>query len=338
MKALVTGGGGFLGSAICRQLIARGDSVRSLTRSDAPALAAIGVEVLRGDIGVAETVRDAARDCDVVFHVAAKAGIWGPYVRYYQTNVIGTRNVISACRTLRVGRLVFTSSPSVVFAGRDQEGVDESVPYPTRYLAHYPETKAEAERLVLAANDALLATTALRPHLIWGPEDNHLVPRLLARARAGQLRLVGRRRPIVDSVYVENAAAAHLLAADRLVPEMAPAGRAYFISNDQPVYLDELINGILAAAELPPVTRRVPSGLALAAGAFLERTHKLLRRDGEPRMTRFLARQLATSHWFDISAAKRDLGYQPEVSIDEGLSRLAEWLRAAPQSAIEHAE
>ncbi|MEA2631259.1 MAG: 2-alkyl-3-oxoalkanoate reductase, partial [Chloroflexota bacterium] len=206
MNALVTGGGGFLGGAIVARLVARGDAVRSLSRGDYPAMRAMGVEQVRGDLADPDAVARAVDGCAVVFHVAAKAGIWGPYAEYHRSNVEGTRNVIAACRAGGVGRLVFTSSPSVVFDGRDMEGADESVPYPRRHDAAYPATKAEAERLVRAADGDDLATVALRPHLIWGPGDNHLIPRLLDRARRRRLRRIGAANKLIDSVYVDNAA------------------------------------------------------------------------------------------------------------------------------------
>jgi nucleoside-diphosphate-sugar epimerase len=327
MKALVTGGGGFLGGAIVRLLIERGDEVRSFARGDYPELRAAGVQVIRGELTDKTTVEAAVDGCDVVFHVASKTGIWGPEREYFRTNVEGTEAVIEACRRRGVRRLVYTSTPSVVFSGRDMEGADESSPYPDHYLTAYPRTKALAEQIVLRANDAGLATVALRPHLIWGPGDPHLVPRILARARAGALRQIGRRPNLVDSIYVDNAAAAHLLAADRLGPGSAVAGKVYFLSQGEPIPLWDLINRILDAGGLPPVTRSISPAVAYAAGWMLEALYGLLRRESEPRMTRFLARELATAHWFDIGAARRDLGYEPTVSIDEGLRRLAESLR-----------
>jgi len=325
MTALVTGGGGFLGRAIVERLRSRGCAVRSLARGEYPDLRTLGVEVVRGDLADAEVVRRACASCDVVFHAAARPGVWGPYAEYHRANVVGTRNVIDACRAAGVAKLVFTSSPSVVFDGRDMAGVDESVPYPRHYHAAYPQTKAEAERLVLAANDASLATVALRPHLIWGPRDNHLVPRIIARARS--LRRIGGANPLIDTTYIDNAADAHLLAAEGLMPGSPIAGRAYFISNGEPRPLWDIVNAILAAADLPPVTRRVPLGVARAAAACMEAACSMLRIRSEPRLTRFLVEELTTAHWFNISAARRDLGYEPRVSIDEGLRRLAEWLQ-----------
>ena len=325
MKALVTGGGGFLGLALVRQLRARGDQVVSFSRGAHPELAALGVEQRPGDLADLDALGRAAAGCQMVFHVAAKAGVWGSFEEYRRANLLGTMNVIAACRLHSIDRLVYTSSPSVVFDGADLEGGDESLPYPSHFEAHYPHSKALAEQAVLAANSPTLATVSLRPHLIWGPGDNHLVPRIVAKARSGRLRRIGTRPCLVDTVYVDNAAEAHLNAADRLAPGSAPAGKAYFISNDQPLPLWEMVNRILAAAGLPPENRCVSAPLAYAAGAFCERLWPLLRLSGEPPMTRFLARELATAHWFDLSAAKRDLGYRPRVSIDEGLARLQDW-------------
>ena len=322
MKALVTGGGGFLGQAIVRGLRKRGTQVRSFSRHAYEALAKLGVEQCKGDLADPVAVASAAQGCDVVFHVAAKPGIWGDYEEYHQPNVIGTQNVIAACRRHGVRRLVHTSSPSVVFGGRDMEGVDESVPYPLQYEAHYPRTKALAEQLVRAANDPQLATVSLRPHLIWGPGDNHLLPRLVARARAGQLARIGSRTNLIDTIYVDNAADAHLLAAERLSPGSPIAGKVYFISQDEPVPMWEMVNRLLQAAGAPPVTREVPVWLAMALAWGFESVHRVTRNPREPRLTRFVVRELSTAHWFDISAARRDLGYAPAISIAEGLELL----------------
>ena len=323
MRVLVTGGGGFLGGAVVRRLRARGWDVRSLTRSAYPWLDELGVEQSLGDLADADAVARAVAGTDVVVHTAAKAGVWGRHADYVATNVTGTANVIAACRAAGVRRLVYTSTPSVVHGGDDLEGVDESTPYPKHFDAAYPETKAAAEKAVLAANGPDLATVALRPHLIWGPGDPHLIPRVIARAKAGKLRRVGTRPVRVDVIYVDNAADAHVLAAEKLDVGTAPAGKAYFVSNGEPVELWEFLNRILGAAGLPPVTRTVAAWKARLAGRVLETTYRWLRLPGEPAMTRFVAAQLGTSHWYDISAARRDLGYEPAVSVDEGLRRLA---------------
>ena len=327
MTILITGAGGFLGGAIAKLLRERGCVVRGYSRGEHPQLQRLGVEHHRGDLADAQALKMAAADCDAVIHTAAKAGVWGPYEDYHKANVLGTRNVIDACQALGIGRLVFTSSPSVTFDGTDQDGVNEAVPYPARFLAYYPATKAEAERLVLAANSPKLATVALRPHLIWGPGDTQLVPRILERARAGKLRLVDAGNKKVDSVYIDNAAAAHVLALDKLASGAPCAGKAYFITNGEPQPMSDLINGILGAAGLPPVTKKISPALAYAVGGAMELFWKVTRRSGEPPLTRFVARQLATVHWFDISAARRDLGYDSKIKIAEGLKRLAESLR-----------
>lgn len=326
--ALVTGGGGFLGRAIVEQLIVRGVPVTSFARGAYPQLEARGVRAIQGDLADARAVARACAGQAVVFHVAAKAGMWGPHAEFHRVNVVGTQHVIDGCRAGAVRRLVYTSTPSVVFAGGDLCGVDESAPYPSRYDAAYPETKALAERLVLAANDGTLATVALRPHLIWGPGDPHFVPRLTARARAGRLRIVGDGRNVADFIYVDDAAAAHVQAAERLAPRSTVAGRVYFLSAGAPRPLWTMVNHLLEAAGLPPVTRAVPARLAWAAGCVLELVHRGLRLRGEPMMTRFLARELATSHWFDVSAARRDLGWEPRVDLTEGLRRLRASLRS----------
>jgi len=322
---LVTGGGGFLAGAVVTALLEAGRQVRSLSRGSYPELEARGVESVRGDLASARTVIDACRGVDAVVHVAAKAGMWGPYDDYHRANVVGTENVLRACHAAGVGRLVFTSSPSVVFDGRDMRGVDESVPYPERYDSHYSATKAQAERMVLAANGPDLATCALRPHLIWGPGDNHLIPRLVARARAGRLRRVGAGTNLVDTVYVDNAARAHVLALDRLAPGSPPAGRAYFITNDDRRPLWDVVDRILQAAGLPPLEQRMSATTAYAVGWLCETLYGLFGVTSDPPMTRWVARELTTDHWFDIGAARRDLGYEPLVGYDEGMTRLDAW-------------
>ena len=332
LTALVTGGGGFLGLAVVEQLLARGDRVRSLARGAYPGLAALGVEVLRGDLRDAQVVGQACAGCDVVFHVAAKAGIWGRYAAFYEPNVRGTQHVLAGCREQGVPRLVYTSSPSVVFDGRSMEGANESVPYPRRHHSHYAATKALAEQAVLAANGTTLRTLALRPHLIWGPRDNHLVPRIVSQGLAGTLRRVGDGTNRVDTTYIDDAARAHLLAADALETNPRVAGRPFFISQGEPTALWEMVDAILAAAGLPPLTGSVPRVVAWSGGALLEAAYAMLGLKGEPRMTRFVARELSTSHWFDITAARTELGYEPAISIQEGLQRLEAWFRegAAP--------
>jgi nucleoside-diphosphate-sugar epimerase len=324
MKALVTGAGGFLGLYLVEQLLARGDRVRAVARNRYKELDRPGVEFLQGDLRDAVTASRACEGMDVVFHAAGVAGIWGPWDHYYSINTVGTANVISGCRTYRVPKLVYSSSPSVTFDGSDQEGVDESVPYPSRWLCHYPHSKALAEQEVLQSNgqDGLL-TCALRPHLIWGPRDRHLIPRLLDRARSGRLRRVGDGSNLIDMVYVENAAAAHLQAADALCEGSPVCGKAYFISQGEPVNCWDWIDEILVTAGLTPIEKSISFSAAWRVGATMEVAYRLLRLKSEPRMTRFLAAQLAKHHYFDIRGARRDFGYSPQISAEDGMRRLA---------------
>ena len=331
VKALVTGAGGFLGGAITRQLVARGDTVHSFSRGSYPELTELGVVQFRGDLGSAAAVALAAEECDAVYHVAAKAGSWGAYEDYYRINVVGTEHVLAACRQHGIRDLVYTSSPSVVAHTGDMEGVDESAPYPEHFEARYPETKSQAERLVLAASCDALHTAALRPHFIWGPRDTSILPRLIQRSRAGQLRRIRGPEKLVDVTYIDDAATAHLLAMDSLRAGGSSArrvtGKAYFISSGQPIPLWEMIDHLLVAAGEPRVTRSVSPRAALLAGWALEKLHAILGREDEPRMTLWVARVMTTAHWFDISAARNDFGYSPSVSLDDGLARLAAWHR-----------
>lgn len=329
MKALVTGGGGFLGSAIVKALLKRGDSVKTIQRGHYPFLSELGVEAIQGDLINEDAVNTAASGCDILFHVAAKAGVWGDYDEYYQANVVATQNVIQACKKNNIACLVYTSTPSVVFDGTDEAGIDETTPYAETFFNAYQKTKAEAEQLILKANSPELKTVALRPHLIWGPGDRHLAPRVIDRAKAGKLRLVGSKDNKVDSCYIDNAVQAHLLAANCLqADDNVCAGKAYFISNDEPITMSILINKILAAAELPPVTKTLNENTAYYIGVIFESIYKLFNIKKEPLMTRFVARQLSTAHWFNLAAAKKELGYQPSISIDEGMKRLKQSFEA----------
>ncbi len=327
MKVLVTGGGGFLGNAIAKRLLERGDSVRSFSRGDYPELRTLGVDVQRGDLVDKKAVMTAVEGCNAVFHVAAKPGIWGQYSEYHATNVTGTENIIEACRQTGVSKLVYTSSPSVIFAGGSMEGVNESAPYPKSHPTHYLTTKAKAENKVLSANSKTLATIALRPHLIWGPGDPNFLPRLIERRKSGRLAKLGKQPHLVDCIYIDNAADAHIAAADRLYPNSPISGKPYFISQGDPIDIGELMDGILAAAGLDPIDRIISEKLAYGAGWLLELIYGMLRLKGEPPMTRFLAKQLSMAHWFDISAAREELGYTPAISITEGLMRLSESLK-----------
>lgn len=342
MKVAVTGGGGFLGQALCRALVERGLTVSSLSRGTYPGLAALGVRQHQVDIADFAGVSEALRDVDTVFHVAAKAGAWGDFREYFDANVRGTRNVLAACRLNDVRTLVYTSTPSVTHhASTPVIGLSETkVPLASGFKAWYPATKRIAEEAVLEANGTDLATVALRPRLIWGPGDNHLLPRMVERAKAGRLRFVGDGQNKIDTTYIDNAAQAHLDAFDALHGNAGArcAGKAYFISNGEPKPISEIVNGLLRAAGAPIVKDLMPFRAAYWIGAAMEAAWTVLPLKGEPLMTRFLAEQLSTTHFYDITAARRDFGYQPRVSIIEGLRQLGHWWQAqATADAFESA-
>jgi nucleoside-diphosphate-sugar epimerase len=327
MKVLVTGGAGFLGLYVTEQLAARGDAVRVFCRGKYSELDKLGVEQLQGDLRDAGAVRRACDGVEAVFHVAAVAGIWGPWTFYHGINTEGTLNVIEACRAAHVPKLVYTSSPSVIYDGAPHENVDETYPYPRHFLCHYPHSKALAERAVLAGNRNGLSTVSLRPHLIWGPRDNHLIPRLIERAKSGRLRRVGDGTNLISMSYVENVAAAHLQAADALGSGSRVAGQAYFINEPEPVNLWDWINQLLRQAGLPEVRKSVSAKVARRAGAVIESAYRAFGVKSEPPMTRFLASQLSGSHYYDTSKARRDFGYAPAISVEEGMHRLEPELR-----------
>ena len=323
MNFLVTGGGGFLGLYIVEQLLAEGHQVRVFCRGHYPALQRPGVSVFQGDIRDANAVNTACRGIQAVFHVAAVPGIWGRWKTYHEINTLGTLNVIRGCRDQGVERLIYTSSPSVVFDGKDHVEADESLPYPSRWLCHYPHSKALAEQAVLEADSAdAFRTTALRPHLIWGPRDNHLIPRLISKAVKGQLRRVGDGTNVVSVSYVENVAAAHLQAEKALRTSSVPAGKPYFINEPESVNLWNWVDELLMRAGLNPIRRKISSGAATRVGAIFELLYKGFRISAEPPMTRFVAAQLAGSHSYSIAAAQRDFQYQPICTMEEGLKRM----------------
>lgn len=331
MRILVTGPAGFLGHEIVQQLLNRGDEVVGVSRGDYPQLRKMGVDYRRGDLGDREFTLRSVRDVDAVVHTAAVAGVWGKYESFHQINTVATENVIEACQSQQIPKLVFTSSPSVTFNGDHQRGINEQqAPYPKKWLCAYPETKALAEQRVLAAHQPeRLVTCALRPHLVWGADDPHLLARVVERAESGRLKIVGDGKNLIDTVHVTNAAGAHLDALDALENHPRDAGgRAYFIAQDEPVNCWEWITQICEVAGVSPPRRRVPFGLAYAIGAGLESVYRLTGRLDEPPMTRFVASQLAKDHYFDITAAKERLGYRIRVTMEQGLQELRnKWSR-----------
>lgn len=322
MKVFLTGGGGFLGLATARALVAAGHEVRSFSRGAYPALEALGVAHVRGDLSVEADVVKAAEGCDAVVHTAAKAGVWGPYEEFWRANVLGTRHVIAACRAHGIARLVHTSSPAVVHAGGDIHAGDETLPLTARFWTHYQETKTWAEREALEARSDTLAVAALRPHLIWGPGDPHMTPRILSRIRNGRLALPGGGENIIDTLYVDNGADALVCALERLEPGAPCDGGRYFITNGEPRPLEEMVLGIARAAGVEARVVNVPMPVARAAGALLEGAYRFAGVKAEPTLTRFTVEYLGTTHYFAIEAAKRDLGWAPKISVEEGLERL----------------
>ncbi|UPT75523.1 MAG: NAD-dependent epimerase/dehydratase family protein [Elusimicrobiota bacterium] len=328
MRALVTGGGGFMGAALARKLRERGDEVRVFGRGSYADLEAVGIDCAKGDITDFDAVNAACEGRDVVFHAAAKVGLWGKYEDFEAVNVGGTKNVIQACLRNRVTKLVFTGSPSVVFHGGDVDGVDESAPYPEHFDSFYSRTKAEAERIALAANHERLATVSLRPHFIWGPGDRNLLPRVVAKQRAGRLYRIGDDNKLIDTIYIDDCVEAHVLAAIQLSPISEIAGKAYFLSGDDPRPFWEIVDRMLGAAGLPPVKKRMPKSLAYALAAACEGIWRTLGLSSEPPLTKFLVDAFTTAHWFDVSAAKRELGWRPKVKIEDGMARVAHWIKA----------
>jgi nucleoside-diphosphate-sugar epimerase len=327
MNVLVTGGGGFIGMALIKRLNAEGHKVTSFSRREYPLHWALGINSIQADIRNLEAVEEACRDRDIVFHLAAKVGIWGRYDDYYSTNVTGTLNVIKACRKQGVKGIVFTSSSSVVFDGSDLDGIDESYPYPEKHGSHYTETKATSEQLIIEANSENLKTISLRPHLVWGPYDSHLIPGILKRASSGRLRRIGDKEHFIDTTYIDNMVDSLMLAANALESKSEAAGRNFFITNGEPARVWDFVNSIIQIAGHGPVQKKIPERLAMVAAGYAEWTHRIFKIRSEPFMTRFAIKELCTNHWFDISNAKEILGYEPRVSYAEGFKHLKEYLK-----------
>ncbi|MEU9559933.1 NAD-dependent epimerase/dehydratase family protein [Streptomyces fumanus] len=331
MRVLVTGGSGFLGREICRRLVARGTAVRSLSRRRSPFLDRIGVSQHQGDLADGAAVSRAVAGCDCVIHNAALAGVSGPLGPYWATNVQGTRNVVEQCRAHGVGILVHTSTASVVFPPGGLENADESIPYPDRHLAAYPFTKAHAERLVLAAHGPDLTTVCLRPHLIWGPGDPHFTPALTRAVRSGRLPMPGAGANLVDTTHLRTAAHAHLCALDRLSDRPGLGGRAYFIGQGEPRPLREIVHRLLGSHGVEADWLALPPRLAQATASVVEQVQRATGSKRTGALSRFLVAELLHPHYFDLTAAHRDLGFRPPLSVDAGLADLARSHAAAPR-------
>jgi nucleoside-diphosphate-sugar epimerase len=326
MNLLVTGGGGFLGQHLCRQLKEKGHQVWSLNRSTYPELQKLGINQIQADLTDGSAIKNYLKEKGVGFfegfiHTAAKAGVWGTWEEYKAINTIATENLLEIAHELKVKYFLYTSSPSVVCDGGEIRGANESLEYPSEYLSLYAKSKMLAEKKVLAANGQGMQTLSLRPHLIWGPGDNHILPRLLARHREKKLKIIGRGDNLVDIIYVENAAYAHCLALSAMKKNPELGGKSYFIGQERPVNLWQFINKMLELSGEKPVTTMVPENLAYGVGALLEKIYRGFNIRKEPMMTRFVAKQMSTSHYFDQSGAKKDLGYMPRWSIEKGLEQ-----------------
>lgn len=336
MRILVTGGGGFLGTHLIRELLKNPQYiVTNFSRHTYPHLEELGVPTMKGDIRNPEDVaRAVSKGFDTIFHVAALAGVWGDYEDYFSINVTGTKNLIDAAKRFGVTRFVHTSSPSAILGKGGHMGVGEEIPYPEEHLNPYGETKQKAEEIVLGANDSkTFLTVALRPHLIWGPGDPHIFPRIIQKARQGKLKIVGDGENLVDIIYVENAARAHVQAMEHLKPNSPLCGQAYFLGEERPVKIWEFVNTVLGLAKAEPPVKRVSFETAFRAGKFFEFLWKLLGiKRPDPPMTRFVAMNLGTHHYFSHEKAKRDFGFSPEISIEEGLRRTFAYKDSLPKT------
>ena len=332
MRYLVTGGGGFLGLEIVRRLRARGDEVVSYSRTKHPAVEQSGAQSVQGNLTDELQLAEAMRGCDGVFHVAAKAGIWGSKADYAHTNIAGTLSVVRAVRAAGISKLVHTSSPSVCFDGRDHLEADNRLPLALETLSKqsisaYAWSKAEAEQLVQAAHGPELTTVILRPHLIFGHGDPHLLPRVAMRAQRRKLFAVGTRTNRVSLCHVTNAAHAHVQAMDRLHPAAAHAGQAYFINQTESVCLWDWLDQLCRELHWPTSRGPIPLWLARSAGALAETCWSGLGLRGEPPITRFTAMQLALSHTYSMMPAQRDFGYQEQVDLAAATADAVRWLR-----------
>jgi 2-alkyl-3-oxoalkanoate reductase len=315
---LVTGASGFLGRAVTAHLVASGHEVRTLQRRPS---GVDGATDVLGSITDRVSLTRAVEGAGGVVHLAAKVSLTGPGREFRAVNVGGTRSLLDAAEDAGVTRFVQISSPSVAYAGAALAGVGAEPADPRRARGDYARTKAEGELLALARDSATMHVVAIRPHLVWGPGDTQLVARIVDRARRGRLPLLDGGTALIDSTYIDNAASGISAALDR-----APAahGHAYVLTNGEPRPVGDLLAGMCLAAGVPPPRWSVPAWLGRTAGSVIERAWAIAPGTDEPPMTRFLAEQLSTAHWFDQRDTRQALAWTPSVSIDEGLRRLAD--------------
>ena len=324
MKVLVTGTGSLLLGGIASELVRRGDDVVCLQRRPSAFIGHQNAQEVLADICDAEAVVAAAHGCDAIIHGAARVGVVGSQKEFYDTNVTGTRNILEATEQHNISRLVFVSTPSVAHTGDSLIGAPAGEAEIGRSRSHYAESKAIAERTVLNARNERLAVVAVRPHLVWGPGDTQLVGRIVDRAASGRLAVIGTGDALVDSTYIDNAISAHIAALDSLHIGSACDGKAYVISNGEPRTVNELMRSMCNSAGVPFEPRHVSLAMGIRLGSLIERLWPMMQ-SSEPPLTRFIAEQLGTAHWFDQRAVQQDLGWTPHVSLDEGFQRLTQW-------------
>ncbi len=322
MKVLVTGATSLLGRSVVERLVGRGDTVSVLQRHPS----GLAVTEYLGDIADKEVVAKSMAGADAVVHLAARVAVTGPWAEFESVNIDGTRNVVDAAKGAGIRRFVQISSPSVAYLGDPLVGASADPADPSRARGHYARSKAGAELLALAANSSEMAVVAIRPHLVWGPGDTQLIGRIVDRARAGRLATVGSGAALIDSTYVDNAADALVAAIDR-APDIG--GRAFVVTNGEPRPVRELLNRIVRSAGLEPTRARVPYHVARGGGFAAERIWERWGSEEDPPMTRFLAEQLGTAHWFDQRETRAALGWEPKVKLAEGFENLQAWFETA---------
>jgi nucleoside-diphosphate-sugar epimerase len=315
MRVLVTGATSLVGRSLVERLHQRGDEVTVFQRTPS----GIAVTESLGDISDPRAVGAAVAGAEAVVHLAARAGVTGRWELFEQANVVGTRCMIEAARAAGVARFVHVSSPSVAHTGRSLVGAGAEPADPGGVRGHYARSKAQAELIALAADSSTMAVTAIRPHLIWGPGDAQLIGRIVERAKAGRLAIVGSGAALIDTTYVDNAADALVAAVDK-APTIG--GRVLVVTNGQPRPVRELLNRIVLAAGLEKPRLKVPYRLAHTGGIAVEQIWERRDRSDDPPLTSFLAEQLGTAHWFDQRETRTALDWEPSVGLNEGFQRL----------------
>jgi nucleoside-diphosphate-sugar epimerase len=318
VRVLVTGASGLLGRAVAAELLAAGHEVRCFQRRPS---GVAGASDSLGSVTAPDAVARAVSGQDAIVHLAAKVSLAGDPADFDRVNVGGTRNLLEAARSAGVQRFVYVSSPSVAHSGTSIVGDDALPADPASARGDYARTKAEAELLALAADSSEFRVVAVRPHLVWGPGDTQLVERVVERARRGRLPFLDSGAALIDTIYIDNAATGIAAALARVD---SVHGRSYVLTNGEPRPVAEMLAGICGAAGVESPRWRVPASVARTAGSLIEAVWRVKPGVDEPPMTRFLAEQLSTAHWFDQRRTRADLEWTPAVSLDEGFRRLAE--------------